>query len=64
MENKTIVYESEAIAEAMDIGSLPALVSLNVKDGKLASAILIHDLTTMYEGNNAFRKEVDELIKK
>lgn len=64
MENKTITYNSEAIAEAMDIGNLDATVELTIStDNKFISARIVSDISDMYDGNTAFRAEVLEKIK-
>lgn len=64
MENKTIIYNSEAIAEAMDIGNLDATVELTISsDNKFVSARLVSDISDMYEGNTEFKEEILELIK-
>ncbi len=63
MENKTIFYNSEAITEAMDIGNLDATVELTISpDNKFISARIVSDISDMYEGNNAFRAEVDDIV--
>lgn len=63
-DTKTIVYESAALAEAMDIGTLIPIVIIEEKEGVLISIKLVHDLEPMYNGNTPFKKEVDGLLYK
>lgn len=62
--NRTIIIESAALAEAMDIPSLTPFVEITVSPSNTVLSVkIVEDVMHLYNDNNAFKREVDEAIK-